>query len=104
VGGTDRVAVDALGGDPLTPASLQRLVDANYQGAPFGHKRLNQQPQEHSADLEARPASTAENPVVAMEALLLVQAHRAQGGSDRPGAWSENRPYEQHPSVPKDAL
>ncbi len=39
-----------------------------------------------------------------MEALLLVQAHRTQGGTERPGPWSEDRSYEQHPSVPKEAL
>ena len=39
-----------------------------------------------------------------MEALVLVQTHRTQGGTDRPGTCSENRSYEQHPSVPKDAF
>src|SRR5215218_3380110 len=91
VGGTDRVAVNALCGDPLTPASLQRLVDANYQGTPFGHERLNQRSQQHSADLKTRPASTAQDPVVAMEAFVLVQPDRAQGGTYRPSARSKDR-------------
>jgi hypothetical protein len=43
--------------------------------------------------------------VVAVEASLPVQAHRTQGGTDRPSWRPERGPrsYEQHLSVPKDA-
>ena len=42
--------------------------------------------------------------VVAMETLLLVQAHRAQGGSYGPLSWSEDRTDEQHLGVLPDAF
>ena len=68
----DRIAVDAPGRDLLSPASLQSFVYAYHQRISFGHERLYQQPQEHAAGLPTRPASTAQDSVVAMEALLLV--------------------------------
>src|SRR5215212_4782723 len=104
VGGTDRVAVNALCGDPLTPASLQHLLDANYQGTPFGHERLNQRSQQHSADLKTRPASTAEDSVVTVEALVLVQAHRPQRRADRSPTRSEDRADQKQLGVLEDSL
>jgi hypothetical protein len=74
--GTHRVAVDALGSNLLAPTSLQRLVDAHNRRT-FGHERLHQQSQEHVTRPPTRPASAAKHPMVAMVALLLVQAHRA---------------------------
>ena len=40
----------------------------------------------------------------AVEALLLVQSHRAQGGTYGPCPRSEDRASQEHLSVPKDAL
>src|SRR5829696_10272395 len=57
--GTHRIAVDALGGDLLAPASLQRLVDAHNQRISFGHEHLYQQPQQDATYLPTRPASAA---------------------------------------------
>jgi hypothetical protein len=79
----ERIAVDAPGSDLLAPAALQSFVYAYYQRIPFGHERLYGQDQEHAAGLPTRPASTAQDSVVAMEALLLVQAHRTQVRADR---------------------
>jgi fatty acid/phospholipid biosynthesis enzyme len=42
--GTDRIAVDALGGDPLPLAALQGLVDAYNQRISFGHEGFHEQP------------------------------------------------------------
>ena len=68
--------------DLLTPTSLQSLVYAHDQRISFGHQHLHQQPQENATHLPTRPAGTAEDPMVAMESLVLVQAHRAQGRAD----------------------
>jgi len=42
--------------------------------------------------------------MVAMEPLVLVQAHRAQGGADSPASRSEYGTCREHLSVPKDTL
>src|SRR5919199_1207352 len=83
------VAVDALGCDPLAPASLHRLVYTYNQRISFGYKRLHQQPQEHTTHFPTGPASAAEHAVVAMELLLLVYkpiARRAELTVLLPGA------------------
>lgn len=104
VAGTHRVPVDALRFDLLSPAPLQRLIDAQDERFSFGHESLHEQPQQHTARLPARPVGAAQDPMVAMEAPLLVQAHRAQGRTDGPSSGSEDRPRHQHHGVLEDAL
>jgi hypothetical protein len=67
-----RVSVDALGRDLLAPTSLQSLVDAHDQRTSFWNERLHHQPQVHPTRLPARPAGAAQDPMVAVESLLLV--------------------------------
>lgn len=50
--GAHRVAINPLRPDPAASPSLQRLVDAEYQWTITPIKVLNQQRQQHSAQLE----------------------------------------------------
>src|SRR5215213_2712941 len=104
VGRANRIAVDALGSNLLPVASLQCLIDAYDQRISFGHERLHQQSQQHTARLLTRPASAVENPVVAVESLLLIQAHRAQGGANSSASRSEDRACHEHLNMAPDAL
>src|SRR5215216_2136010 len=79
-------------------------VDAHDQRISFGHERLHQQPQEHATHLPTRPAGTAEDPMVAMESLVLVQAHRAQGRADGSASRSEDGACYEHLNVLEDTL
>jgi urease accessory protein UreF len=54
-----------------------RLSANRGQVQSFGHERLYEQAQQDATHLSTRPASTAKHSVVAMEALLLIQAHRS---------------------------
>ena len=62
-------------------ASFERLVDAQDERA-IRDKRSREGLQEHTTGFSARPYGAAQDPMVAMEAPLLVQAHRTQGGTD----------------------
>ncbi len=64
--------VDTLGRDLPALASLQRLIDAHDQRISFAHECLCEQAQQHATHLPTRPASAAENSVVAMEPFVLV--------------------------------
>jgi hypothetical protein len=102
--GTCGVAVDPLGRDLLPLAPLERLIYAHDQWFPFGYEGFHQRIQKDAARLPARPDSMAQHSVVAMEGLLLVQAHRSQGRTHRPIARSEDRTREQHLDMLEDAL
>ena len=104
VAGADRITVDPFRGDPLSPAAFKGLVYAHNQRRSFGYEGFHQQLQQDAAGFLARPYGTAEHPVVAMELLLLVQAHRFQGRTHRPFARSEDRTREQHLHMLEDSL
>jgi hypothetical protein len=72
MGGTHRISVDTLGRDFLPVASLQSLIDAHNQRISFGDEYLHEQAQQDAAHFSTRPLSVAQDPVVAVESLLLV--------------------------------
>jgi hypothetical protein len=104
VGRAHRIMVDALGRDLPALASLQRLIDAHDQRISFAHECLCEQAQQHATHLPTRPASAAENSVVAMEPFVLVQAHRAQGGANSPASRSEDGACHEYVNVLEDTL
>jgi hypothetical protein len=73
VAGAYRITVEAFGPGLLAPTSFQGFVYAQDEW-PFRNERLYEQSQQDAARLAARPAGTAEDPMVAMEALMLIQA------------------------------
>jgi hypothetical protein len=73
---SDRVAVDPFCPDLLALRPLQSLVYAYHQ-RPLGYECLNKQSQQEAARLPTRPGGTAQDPMVAAEPFLFVQAHGA---------------------------
>src|SRR5215208_2640882 len=102
MGGTDRVPVDTLGSNLLAPTSLQRLVYAEDEW-PFPNERLYERSQQDATHVSTRPASAAQDPMVAMEALLLVQTHRPQGRAHRSPTRGEDRTHQEHLGIFPDA-
>src|SRR5215212_4641847 len=102
MGGTDRVPVDTLGSNLLAPTSLQRLVYAEDEW-PFPNERLYERSQQDATHVSTRPASAAQDPMVAMEALVLIQTHRPQGRAHRSPTRSEDRTHQEHLGILPDA-
>ena len=73
--GAHRVAVDAFGANVLPPPPLQGLVYAHNQRS-FGYEGFHEQTQQDAAYLPTRPDGAAQEPMVATEAPLVLQAHR----------------------------
>jgi len=101
--GSDRVAVDALRRYLLPLAALQGLVDAHHQ-RPVRDERLHERLEEQATRFRARPLRAAQDPMVAMESLVSVQTHRAQGGAHRPFSRGEDRARQQYLDVLEDTL
>src|SRR5215208_4802757 len=103
VAGSDRVAVDPFCCDLLALTALQSLVYAYHQ-RPLGYECLNKQSQQEAARLPTRPDGTAQNPMVAAEPFLFVQAHRSESGGYSSLAWGEDKTCEQQLNMLPDAI
>ena len=101
--GSERVAVDPFCRDLLALRPLQSLL-YTYHQRPFGYEYLNKQSQQEAARLPTRPDGTAQNPMVAPEAFLFVQAYRSEGGGYGSFAWGEDQTYEQQLNMLEGAL
>ena len=100
---SDWVAVDPFRRDLLALRALQSLVYAYHQ-RPVGYECLNKQSQQQAACLPTRPGGTAQNPMVAAELFLFVQAQGSEGGSYGSLAWSEDQSCEQQLNMLEDAI
>src|SRR5215212_3835558 len=58
----------------------------------------------HDSPPETRAASAAQDPMVAVEALLLIEAHRAQSGANGSASRSEDRARDEHSNLSPDAF
>src|SRR5215213_7647724 len=103
VAGSDRVAVDPFCRDLLALTSLHRLVHAYHQRR-FAYQCLHKQSQQEAARLPTRPGGTAQNPMVAAEPFLFVQAHRSESGGYGSLAWGEDQTSEQQLNMLPDAI
>src|SRR3712207_1160701 len=74
-----RAPIDPLGTDLLSLAALQRLVDTHHQRS-IRDESFYKRFQQDAAHLHAGPFRPAQDPVVAMESLVLVRTHRFQIG------------------------
>jgi hypothetical protein len=80
--GAHRAPIHALGGDPRSPAPLDRLVDPQHQ-RPGGGEGRRQHAQQHPPRGQAGPPGAVEHPVIAPEVLAPAQAHRAQSADEQ---------------------
>jgi hypothetical protein len=87
--GACRVAVDPLGSDLFSLATLQRLVHADDYGASAG-KGAHQQTKQYLSGFSAGPPVLTQYPMVFLELRLLVQSHHPQCPSDSAFARSQD--------------
>jgi hypothetical protein len=102
VAGAHRVAVDALGHDPLAATPFQRLVDAEQERS-GRDEGSHQQPPQHPADSQSGPRGAAEHTMIAVKLPHLGAASHTQGGGHRALCGGEDRPHQQHLRVAPDA-
>ena len=77
LGGADRIAIDAAGLDPCTPAALDAVVDPDHHLA-LGQQPLDDRQQQAPCDGAPIPAGPAQHLVVALEARIIRQPHDPQ--------------------------
>ncbi len=98
VGRANRVPIDAAGGDLRSPASLDRVIDADHDRA-VGQERLDNHRQELARDGAAVPARPAQNVVIACKTGSGPKPHDAQGRAHRALAGRQYRASHEHQHV-----
>jgi hypothetical protein len=77
------IPIDPFRPNPLAPAALDRIIDAQHNRT-GGHKALDQQPQQKATRFPALPASAVQHAMVVHKAALPSQSHDAQATRDGP--------------------
>ena len=95
VAGTDRVARDAFGGNALTTATLDRVVEAEHHGT-VRRERLDQQPQQQPGGQKRAPGRSAQHPVVVHKVPLMHQPADPQQAGHCARPRSKNGANQQH--------
>jgi hypothetical protein len=100
--GADRIPIDSFGGDPLAAAPLDGLVDADQQRT-RRHEGRDPEAQQHATDREAGPARPVQDPMVALKAPGVREAHHPQRRRHRPIPGSEQGADDEHDGGRPDA-
>ena len=103
VAGAHRVAVDALGGDPLAATPFQRVVDAERGAVRSARRRRRAAPSSTRPTARAGPRGAAEHAVIAVKLAHSGEPGHAQRGGDGALRRGEDRSHQQHLGVAPDA-
>jgi hypothetical protein len=82
VAGPHRITVDALGGDPLAAAALNRVIETQHH-RPGRGEDADQQAQQQAGGVAGGPGGAVEHPMVIGETSLPHQAGDAQEARHR---------------------
>jgi len=97
--GAGWIAVNSAGGNLGTPASLQRVVQADNDG-PARNEGADQQAKQASCGLAAGPTAAIKYAVIVGEMRILVQTSNAKRGCQGPASGAEHGTDQQHQHTP----
>jgi hypothetical protein len=98
-----RIAVNPLGWDPFTTATLDRIINAQHHRT-SGHEPFYQQSQQKTARFPATPASPAQNTMIVDEVAISTAAHDPQATGDSALARSKYCAGQKHRGVPPNRI
>src|SRR5215211_5728984 len=99
----DRIAIDAAGANPGSPASLDSVIEPEHQ-----RSARNEGGQQHTKQDETgmatTPDGTVQSPMIFLKMMLIGQPHDTQSTRDRSLAGGQNGPDQQRMRTAPDTL
>src|SRR3954465_12739238 len=103
IGRADRIAIDAAGANPGSPAPLDGVIEPQHQRS-VRDEGGQQHTKQDETGMATTPDGTVQSPMIVLKTMLTGQAHATQSTRDGPLAGGQNGPNQKNMGTAPDPL